>query len=240
MYSGDFGNFVQPAAANSLYGNNSQWMGSMMEYFARSTNLIVCPVAQVVSPAGFSTVMGAGGQVGAANYSYYRNLNGTGPIPAINCSYQYNGWLYQNNGTNGSGDGSTVEGAHPPVPDPTWFYIKESRMENAANTPIFVDGCWVDAWPAEDDGPAANLWTGNYSAHANEMARFTILRHGGKTAAGNVIIANASQLPPKGGINGAFADGHAEFSPLPHLWTYNWHKDWGRVFKPNIGLPVGP
>jgi prepilin-type N-terminal cleavage/methylation domain-containing protein/prepilin-type processing-associated H-X9-DG protein len=237
MYSSDFGTFVQPSVAGSLFGNEGEWMGSMIEYFAKSTNLLVCPVAQIVTPVGFSTVMGGGGQVGAANFSYYRNLNGTAPIPAIVSSYQYNGWLYQKDGVGGSGDGGNIESAHAGVSDPAWFFIKESRMENPANTPIFVDGAWVDAWPAEDDGPAANLWTGSYSAHANEMGRFTILRHGSKTAAGNVMISTAAQLPPKGGVNGGFADGHAEFSPLPHLWSYNWHKDWGRVVKVNMGAP---
>src|ERR1044072_8715611 len=79
MYEGDFGTFVQPAAAGSFFGKNAEWMGSMMDYFAKSTNLLVCPSAQQLSPPGFSTAMGTGGQVGAANYSYYRNMNGTGP-----------------------------------------------------------------------------------------------------------------------------------------------------------------
>src|ERR1051325_505699 len=54
-----------------------KWHGAMMEYFAKSTNLLVCPSAKQISPPGFSTVMGGGGQVGSASYSYYRNLNGT-------------------------------------------------------------------------------------------------------------------------------------------------------------------
>ncbi len=237
MYSGDYGMFVQPSVAGSLYGSEGEWMGSMMDYFSKSTNLLVCPTAQLVSPAGFSTTMGAGGQLGAANYSYYRNLNGTGPIPAIVASYQYNGWMYTStNGAGGSGDGSIVEGAHG-VADPDWFFRKESNMENAANTPVFVDGPWVDTWPAENDGPAQDLWRGSYSAHANEMGRFTILRHGGKTVQSPQLIASANQLPVKGGINAGFADGHAELSTLPHLWSYNWHHSWGKTVNVTIGTP---
>jgi prepilin-type N-terminal cleavage/methylation domain-containing protein/prepilin-type processing-associated H-X9-DG protein len=237
MYSNDYGTFVQPSSAGSLYGSEGEWMGAMMEYFSKSTNLLVCPSAQLVSPAGFSSVMGAGGQVGAANYSYYRNLNGTGPIPAIVASYQYNGWLYvSGNGSGGSGDGSGIEGAHGAA-DPDWFYRKESNMENAANTPVFFDGAWVDAWPAENDGPAQDLWRGSYSSHANEMGRFTILRHGVTTAQSPKLITAANQLPVKGGINVGFADGHGELSTLPHLWSFNWHHNWGRTVNVMIGPP---
>jgi len=237
MYASDYGIFVQPSVAGSFFGSEGEWMGSMMDYFAKSTNLMVCPSAKDMSPPGFSTSMGGGGQVGAANYSYYRDLNGTGPIPTIMASYQYNGWLYTTKGgAGGSGDGGGIESGHN-VTDPQWFFLKESSMEKPANTPVFVDGAWVDAWPAENDGPAQDLWTGSYSAHANEMGRFTILRHGGKTAAGSIKIFSQTQLPPRGGVDVGFADGHAEFSTLPNLWTYNWHKDWGRTVPVKIGPP---
>ncbi|HSY16830.1 MAG TPA: prepilin-type N-terminal cleavage/methylation domain-containing protein [Candidatus Acidoferrales bacterium] len=251
MYSSDYGTFVQPdggtAAGPTLYGNQSEWMGSMVEYFAKSLNVLLCPSAKTPPPnplpAGMTAAMGGGGQNAAANFCYYRNLNNTstlfnsGTLQSINCSYTYNGWLYvSGNGSGGSGDGSTVESAHG-ITDPAWFYRKESSMEKSANTPIFMDGPWVDTWPAEDDGPAQNLWTGSFSAHANEMGRFTILRHGGKTAAQSVMINSATALPAKGGIVVGLADGHAELSRLPNLWSYNWHRSWGQTFRPAIGVP---
>ena len=55
-------------------------------------------------------------------------------------------------------------------------------MERPVNTPFFVDGTWMDAWPAEDDGPAKDLYVGYYATHDNEMGRFTIARHGGVNA----------------------------------------------------------
>ena len=100
-----------------------------------------------------------------------------------------------------------------------------------------MDGAWVDSWPAEDDGPAQNLWTGSYSAHANEMGRFTVLRHGGKTAQSAVMISSANQLPTRGGVVIGLADGHAEFSTLPNLWSYNWHRKWGTAIPVRIGPP---
>jgi type II secretory pathway pseudopilin PulG len=237
MYSNDYGTFVQPSATGSQFGNQAEWMGSMMDYFARATNMLICPAARTPVPANtVPNAMGGGGQNGSANFSYYRNLNVATPT-VISCSYQYNGWLYVNgSGSGGAGDGSGVEASHG-VADPGWFYLKETSMEQPANSPAFVDGAWVDAWPAENDGPAQNLWTGSYSAHANEMGRFTILRHGGKTLAGPMLISTASQLPPKGGVIVGMDDGHAEFSTLPHLWSYNWHKNWGKTVPVSIGAP---
>jgi prepilin-type N-terminal cleavage/methylation domain-containing protein len=239
LYATDYGMFVQPATAANPFGNQAEWMGSLMDYFAKATNMLVCPVATttVSANSGINNAMGGGGMNGAANLSYYRNLNAPAPIPSIVCSYQYNGWLYQQtNGAGGSGDGGGIESAHG-ITDPNWFYLKESNMENSANTPVFMDGCWVDTWPAENDGPARDLWQGSYSAHANEMGRFTILRHGGRTAAASTIINSASQLPPKGGIIVGCADGHAEYSALPHLWTYNWHRYWAAQTQVSIGTP---
>jgi hypothetical protein len=69
------------------------------------------------------------------------------------------------------------------------------------------------------------------------MGRFTILRHGGKTAAGPTKISSATQLPPKGGVVVGLADGHAEFSTLPNLWSYNWHKQWGKNVSVRMGAP---
>lgn len=245
MYEGEYGVFVQPAVNGSLLGGQAEWMGALIEYFSKATNLIVCPsVSGVVTPttAGVPNAMGGGGQNATASLSYYRNLDNTATVwprvQSVVCSYQYNGWLYQKgNGAGGSGDGSMIEGNHG-VTDPDWFYLKLSNMEKPDNSPVFMDGAWVDTWPAEDDEPAANLWTGGYGAHANEMARFTILRHGGRTAQGPITISSSSQLPLKGGIVIGFADGHADYSTLPNLWNYNWHRRWATTIPVRMGAGV--
>jgi prepilin-type processing-associated H-X9-DG protein len=208
-------------------------MGSMIDYFSKSTALLVCPVARNPPPPGsVVNYMGTTSTNGAANYAYIRQLNGTSSLDVILCSYTYNGWLYVY-GNAGGQDGVAIENNHG-VNDPAWFYRKESAVEKPVNTPIFVDGPWVDAWPAENDGPAQDLWAGHYAAHDNEMGRFTILRHGGRTAQSSVRI---SSLPAKGGVIVGMADGHAEYSTLPHLWTYNWHKSWGTPTAVAIGTP---
>ena len=83
MYEGEYGVFVQPGTAGSLLGDQAEWMGALIEYFSKATNLIVCPsVSGVVTPAtvGVPNAMGGGGQNGAASLSYYRNLNTTATL----------------------------------------------------------------------------------------------------------------------------------------------------------------
>src|ERR1700722_20004680 len=47
MYVNDFGQFIQPSAANTgnYLGANGEWIGAMIDYFARATNLLLCPTA---------------------------------------------------------------------------------------------------------------------------------------------------------------------------------------------------
>ena len=228
MYSGDYGCFVQPPVAGTAYGNEGEWIGSMVSYFGNSAKLIICPSASDTNwPSSLVTADGVPqpAQTGAANFAYWRNLNNTATLyPGLQgmvCSYQYNGWCYVGYGSTGP----TVESAHGAV-DPSWYYLKDSAVEKPASSPLFTDGTWIDTWPAEDDGPAQNLWSGSYSSTAHTMGRITILRHGGQTLSTSQTISTSAGLPKRGGINVTMADGHAEFSILPNLWNYNWHRGW--------------
>jgi prepilin-type N-terminal cleavage/methylation domain-containing protein len=241
MYVGDNNQFIMPSVNGSYLGDNGEWMGSIIDYFARSTNMMLCPTAPSPAPASLvgasPGVTSIGQQTGSANYCFIRSLtgNGTSKLTAIDCSYQGNGWLYSKGGA-GQGDApNDVEAPHG-VQDPAWVYLKDSSMEKPVNTPLFMDGAWVDAWPAEDDGPSQNLWSGKYNIHDNEMSRFTIIRHGTKPATPSTQIANSNQLPKRGGIIIGLGDGHAEFSTLPNLWSYNWHRAWNPT-KAIIGMP---
>ncbi len=228
MYVNDFNQFIQPSAANTgnYLGANGEWIGPMIDYFSRATNLLFCPVASTPDPVKTEVTAEGTGYTGTADHSYIRSdlSGGTSGLTAIGCSYQCNGWLYSNNNA-GQGDATTVETAQG-VTDPAWVYSKESSMEKPVQTPFFVDGTWCDAWPAESDKPAISLYTGSYAAHANEMARFTITRHAANSS------AHASQSTswvfgaPKGSLDMALGDGHVELVKLPNLWSYNWHRGW--------------
>jgi prepilin-type N-terminal cleavage/methylation domain-containing protein len=249
-YVVDNNQFIQPSVANTgnYLGKNGEWMGSLIDYFARATNVILCPSAKAKLPNTGATANGpvseGSGQTGTANSSFIRGdlSGGTSGLTAINCSYQANGWLYfgplSGGGTGGQGDGSAgypCSESSNGVNDPAWYFPKDASMKQPTLTPMFMDGVWCDAWPNEGDSPAQNLWTGSYSSHANEMGRFTILRHGGKTATSSVMITSGNALPKRGGIVLGFGDGHAEFSTLPHLWSYQWHNAWAAKIPVNIG-----
>jgi len=224
MYFGDFNCFLQPASSGTPYGTAGEWVGCLVSYYGNAEKLLVCPSAAETNwPSSIATGVAAPNQTGAANFAYWRAMNSSGTLyPGMQgyvSSYQYNGWCYVSYNTGGT----AAESAHG-VTDPAWYYLKDSFMEKPANTPIFSDSTWLDSWPAEDDGPAKNLWTGGYSSGG--MSRITFLRHGGMAATAPTVITSSAGLPKRGGIDISMGDGHAEFSTLPNLWSYNWHRSW--------------
>ncbi len=52
MYVNDFNQFIQPSAAGTgnYLGANGEWIGSMIDYFSRATNVLLCPNAADVDP----------------------------------------------------------------------------------------------------------------------------------------------------------------------------------------------
>ena len=248
MYAGDYTYFVQPSTATDTYGSQAEWMGNMISYFAKSTNLIVDPTASTVAPATignaeqmYNYASGTINVGGAANYAYERDLKGTfNGITGFVCGYQYNGWLY-------------VDFTSTTAPIPTgnsdnnsqtsYYFIKESAVQHATTTPIFADGQWVDCWPAEADAPCNNLYTGSTDGHhsPDEMGRITIQRHGmnPQAASRNYNAAWNTKPPIQGGINVCFIDGHAEFSKLPNLYNYTWHYNWNPAAVTLATTPAG-
>ncbi len=246
MYNNDFNTFVQPSSASDPFGSQAEWLGTMFDYYAKSTNLIVCPAAKVVASSGEAAAnqlynAGMVNQGGAANFAYVRDLGGTHQgINGIVSSYQYNGWMYVS-GTGAPGSSSDNNGSGYTYNADSYF-VKPTSVKFPVTTPIFMDGTWVDAWPQEKDQPSSNLYVGvrenNHTPY--EMGRFTIQRHGFNPAgAEKNHTALWSADPPRGGIVLALVDGHAEFSRLPNLYSYTWHHTW----KPSIvsiGTPAWP
>ncbi len=240
MFEQDTHQYIQPSV--SLYlGANSEWIGPMVDYMAKTTNSLLCPVANTPSPPS-AISLGAGNLNGAADHSYIRGSmsGGTSGLTQIGGSYSCNGWLYTGNNGAGSGDGEAdIEPAYG-INDPTWYYSSSSTMRWPSDTPIFMDGPWVDCWPAEKDGPAKDLYTGYFGAHANEMGRITIARHGGvnPTAAPTDDTTKWQLKLPSGAINMGYGDGHAGLQKLDmSLWALDWHKNWNTTPKVNPGSP---
>jgi prepilin-type N-terminal cleavage/methylation domain-containing protein/prepilin-type processing-associated H-X9-DG protein len=251
LYAADFHVYMQPAAASNPYGANSEWMGSLIDYYAHSTNLMLCPTAK--EPASAAEVAALGTAIpgaaqtgtgndegGTANNCYVRGLGATTPPypTALGCSYEYNGWFY-------------VAGFNPPIAPASssdnngmtqYYFLSDNGVQHPTTTPMFTDGDWVDVWPSETDGGALNLYTGvGENTHSpNEIGRITLARHGGVNAGQAPQDYTATPWNPKGGINVVLVDGHAEYSRLPNLWQYTWHALWASSQTPSIGVAGGP
>ena len=250
MYAGDNGgNWMQPSA-NSAYGAKAEWVGGLVDYFARATNLILCPAAKLAIPASILAANGlaaystpgnplGGGQPGSAVNAYVLYLTVNSPIGwTLACSYTYNAWFYSPAASGVNRDAPAVESAYK-VSDPAWIFLKDSQMQTPAQTPLFADGIWQDACPSELDSPSVNLWSGTGWLNQRagyEMGRIAVQRHGAGAASRN-YPANWAGSPPGGGVDVGLTDGHVEYSKLPNLWFYNWHKNWGQPTAPVIGSP---
>ena len=252
MYAGDNNGVLMQAPNPSNpgpYGVYAQWIGGMLDYYSKATNLMLCPTAKDalttaqlaangMATSGSPGVGGAGGgQPGTANNSYVLYMGVNSPIGWDNaCSYTYNAWFYSAYGVDGNNIQTTF-GVTPPA----WVYSKDSTVTTPAITPVFADGNWEDASPMELDSPGQDLWRGTGWLHQKsgyEMGRIAIQRHGGGTAAARSFTASWRTSPPSGGVNITAFDGHAEYSRLPNLWTYTWHRAWAQKFAPVIGNPA--
>jgi prepilin-type N-terminal cleavage/methylation domain-containing protein/prepilin-type processing-associated H-X9-DG protein len=249
MYENDNHSFIQPYAdlggvnfgTSTFLGVNSEWIGPMIDYSAKATNLIICPTAATPpAPGSIPDAVGAGSQNASADHCYIRGTlkDNTSGATQVSGSYACNGWLYYYDGKGwGDGSGDDIEPANT---DPAWYYSKSASMRYPDRTPFFMDGPWVDAWPAEADRPASDLYTGYFSAHANEMGRIMIARHGGVNPAAaprNDKTPWSSSSGPAGAINMGFGDGHAEPVKLVNLWNYEWHRNWNPAKVPAIKIP---
>lgn len=253
MYAGDYnGTLMQSQGASSPYGAKAEWIGGLIDYYARATNMILCPTASTAVPnpaaSGISVYSTpgnpvGGGKGGSANNAYVVYLTVHSPVGwTLACSYTYNAWFYSPAAAGVYRDAPTIESAFG-VTDPDWCYVKDSEILNPVLTPIYADGNWQDACPTEIDCPGQDLWRGTDWLNQRteyEMGRVAIQRHGGVVAASHNYQSNWNTSPPNGGVNVAAFDGHAELSKLPNLWSYNWHRNWGeQKYKVSIGLPKG-
>jgi prepilin-type N-terminal cleavage/methylation domain-containing protein/prepilin-type processing-associated H-X9-DG protein len=250
MYDGDYnGTLMQPQGTPSPYGAKAEWIGGLIDYYARATNMILCPTANTAAPnpaasgiSVYSTPRNpvGGGQGGSANNAYVVYLTVNSPVGwTLGCSYTYNAWFYSPAAAGVYRDAPTIESYYK-ISDPDWCYVKDSQIQNPVLTPVYVDGNWQDACPTEVDFPCQDLWRGTdwlNRRNGYEMGRVAIQRHGGVAAASRSYKANWNTSPPNGAVNVAAFDGHAEFSKLPNLWSYNWHRNWGQKLTVSIGLP---
>jgi prepilin-type N-terminal cleavage/methylation domain-containing protein len=147
------------------------WMACLLNYYARATDLLVCPLTTAPSPPP-----GAGTSLsGNANMEW--NFPST---PVFLGSYGQNGWLYD-------------QSANDPISDPGNYFGKHNSIPKPSQTPYFFDDVWVDARPYPTDTPPANLYNPGYLASPG-MPRVCISRHGWSKDPGAAPITS----PPEG------------------------------------------
>ena len=186
---------------DSAYPGGGNWAGTLMDYYAAKNELRLCPAAPLHQPV--QTSHGNGQGYADRAWARWTSDNKT----MFYGSFGYNGWLYSD--------------TRQP-----FTFTSAGAIQKPTLTPVFADENWVDGWPMETDPPATNLYTGRSLWNwGDDLARWTIARHGGRSA------ANAPRnVPPgqrlTGSIDMGFADGHAEPVRLEDLWNYYWHLDW--------------
>jgi prepilin-type N-terminal cleavage/methylation domain-containing protein len=220
IYVTDFGKTI-PDVANGVTGG---WALNLLDYYARTTNILLCPVA--VKPASIAV---DGGQ-GAVDTPWIKSFGG-GYIyqEGIASAYGFNGWFFTDftkavgpvNVNAGDGYNFTLPNG---MPGSAGYFMKETSVKYPSDTPIFFDENWTDCWPMENDAPYTDTFKGRpLNERFSEMARVAIVRHG--LARGGAFNGTMSQLP--GAVNLGCFDGHASFARLPSLWlNYRWHARW--------------
>lgn len=211
MYYGDSSGKMLPYSNVIPPGIETHWMGALQSYYAQALNLLFCPTApdkgNKVEPQALGTAANAWVWTGT-----YRG------------SYAINGWLYS---------GNPIYNAPS---DLQYWFSQESSIQHPAQTPMFADSIWLDAWPYATDLPPKDLFNGESVASFNQgpIGRFTIARHGG-TAAGSTFKNVDITKPLPGAINVGFVDGHVELQKLDSLWNDYWNKGYTPV-SPRPGM----
>jgi prepilin-type N-terminal cleavage/methylation domain-containing protein len=233
MYSNENGhsipdNALSPTDTAPISGS---WFVNLIDYFSKATNMLTCPVTSQAGQAVNNYCANAVTPWCKTDYNSTAN-----PQPAYIGSYVINGWMYYDGA--GDGAGETLPGGGS---GSAGYYTTDSSVKYPGQTPIFADGVWVDCWPLETDSPCKDIrgtpgvGPPNEGGAGKEMARACLARHACNPFAANTW-GSATQTRVVGGEDIGLFDGHVEFTRLPNLYSYYWHKNW----KPNlikIGAP---
>ncbi|HWD94319.1 MAG TPA: prepilin-type N-terminal cleavage/methylation domain-containing protein [Verrucomicrobiae bacterium] len=203
MYADETGAWVGPLTPDPTL-SQGDWMGAMLNYYNRATNVLFCPLAPDKGvPAG---VVNPSGKADAA-------WHWTISTPPYSASYGINKWL------------SPTPGLANSVAHPNYLYKAEAIVPSPSMTPSFMDAAWINFDPLETDAPARNLYDPLSSSSSEGMPRICVARHGSRppgSAPKNMLPGTA--LP--GTIDMGFVDGHCEKVKLDTLWEYYWHLNW--------------
>ena len=201
MYYDDMKVWVGPLDPNPS-SSQGDWMWTLMTYYAKVDKVRLCPSAPDKGLAP-----GAVNPVGKADQAWWWTLS----TPPYAGSYAMNKWL------------SPSAGMPNTTAHPEWLIAKDSSVQQAVLTPMFMDSVWINLDPKEQDPPPNSLYDPDPGNSLHGMQRVCIARHG-STASGALGHSPGQPLP--GSIEFGFVDGHAENVKLERLWLLYWHLNW--------------
>jgi len=186
-------------------GNQDLWLAQLMQQSGKVDAVRLCPLAtQPTTTPPYGAIdkawLWASANPATPGYQYYG-------------SYSLNGWLYPGDWPPG--------GSFPGVADLAKAFKNDTAVQKPAETPLFCDGIWPDAWPKASDTPTRDMSDPVTFFNNNAgMVRITYARHGSVSGKPGAMLRGA-KLP--GAINMVFADGHAQPVALENLWSLYWH-----------------
>jgi hypothetical protein len=185
--------------------SQGDWMGTMLSYYGKATNMIVCPAApdKGVPP-------GTTNPTGTADSAWHWNIPTSAPVYAS--SYGYNKWL-ESSGIYGS--------------DPRNFN-QETAIPHPSETPVFTDSAWINFYPDVSDTPPLSLYDpiNSPGTGASGMTRIFIARHGSRSSSSAPRSIGFGTKTFPGSIVMGLNDSHVEVAKLQTLWTYYWNATW--------------
>jgi prepilin-type N-terminal cleavage/methylation domain-containing protein len=208
LYVSDSGGRGMPYRPVDPTYYHTLWMGTLITYNAKVDTVRFCPNAvKSNSPTALP-------DWGSAEHCW--NWRST---PLLQGSYAYNGWFYTE-------DTHFIDGL-----DAGRHFAKDTEVRFTAETPVFAEANWVDAWPrgVSEDSPSGNLYTGIQGDLAGTIGRITVGRHGGRGPAGApraIFPPKFEKLPKDYMVDLAMFDGHIEKARLPRLQSYTWHNNY--------------
>jgi prepilin-type processing-associated H-X9-DG protein len=198
MYYDDNQTFVGPLDANNPDNSMGDWMGTMLSFYGKATNVIICPCApDKGNPANNQN------PAGKSDQAWQWNIE---PPYVYASSYGYNKWL------EGPQYGNDVRN-----------YPNEQSVQQPTTTPVFADSVWINLYAETNDAPPTNLQNPGYGSAG--LSRVCIARHGSRSASAAPTNVGFGQ-PLPGTIIMSFVDGHVSPVMLEQLWTYTWHNNW--------------
>jgi prepilin-type N-terminal cleavage/methylation domain-containing protein/prepilin-type processing-associated H-X9-DG protein len=206
-------------------GGNNVWLSTLESLYSHVDALRLCPLATSPTNTTGTYLLG--------NADHCWAYTSVSPDPTNEGSYTLNGWLYDPN------SGNPAPTTFAPDNPPGSYFRKDTNIRHPAETPVFGDGVYADAFPVNGSDPSKvdppyesahpnhpDLYLGSAAGGLGDgsIRRYLIARHGGAAPAAaprNFNTSNGAVIP--GRINLSFADAHVETVPLNNLWEFYWN-----------------